>query len=114
MVDLLGSGSAAPPAGAGRSRTGQASAGSTASMRARCASYCGGSFSASPEALHRLVDGEAGNVGGDLEQHAAGLAEIDRAEVVPVALFRDALAVVSRSRFTIASCAASSAARKAM
>ena len=38
------------------------------------------------ERLDRLVDGEAGDVGGDLEQHAAGLAEVDRAEVVAVLL----------------------------
>ena len=36
------------------------------------------------ERLERLVDGEAGARGGQLEQHAAGLAEVDRLEVVPV------------------------------
>src|SRR5450759_424750 len=33
------------------------------------------------QALHRLVDVEARAKGGDLEEHAAGLAEIDRPEV---------------------------------
>src|SRR5687767_9066029 len=33
----------------------------------------------------RLVDGEAGTHGGDLEQDAARLAEVDRLEVLPVA-----------------------------
>src|ERR687891_1619187 len=36
------------------------------------------------ERLERLVDREAGRAGGDLEQHAARLAEVDRAEVVAV------------------------------
>ena len=36
------------------------------------------------ELLERHVDGEAGPVVGDLEQHAAGLAEVDRVEVVAV------------------------------
>ena len=44
----------------------------------------GGSESFSPEALERLVDGEAGAQGGDLEQDAARLAEVDRAKVEPV------------------------------
>src|SRR5262245_56107903 len=38
------------------------------------------------ECLLRLVQGEAGVVGGDLEQHAAGLFEIDRAEIAAIAL----------------------------
>src|SRR5687767_6612911 len=36
------------------------------------------------ERLERLVDREAGARGGQLEQHAARLAEVDRLEVVPV------------------------------
>src|SRR3954465_9323855 len=42
----------------------------------------------------RLVDGEAGDVGRDLEQHAAGLAEVERAEVVAVLLVGRADAMV--------------------
>ena len=44
------------------------------------------------ELLERDVDREAGRVVGDLEQHAAGLAEVDRVEVVAVddAAVRDA------------------------
>src|SRR5688572_14081662 len=36
------------------------------------------------QVLERLVDREAGRAGRDLEQHAARLAEVDRAEVVAV------------------------------
>src|SRR5690606_14209991 len=35
--------------------------------------------------VRRLVHGETGPVRGDLEEDAAGLAEVDRAEVLPVA-----------------------------
>ena len=38
------------------------------------------------ERLQRLVDGEAGAVGGDLEEDAVRLAEVERAEVVAVDL----------------------------
>ncbi len=41
-----------------------------------------------------LVDREAGDIGRDLEQDMARLTEIDRAEIIPVALFRGADAVV--------------------
>src|SRR4051794_28549600 len=37
-----------------------------------------------PEFLERHVDGEAWAVVGDLEQHSAGLAEVDRVEVVTI------------------------------
>src|SRR5207253_7878699 len=37
-----------------------------------------------PELLDRAVDGEAGFLGGELEQHAARLSEVDRVEVVAV------------------------------
>src|SRR5205085_12314405 len=36
------------------------------------------------ERLHRLVGGEAGAVGGDLEQDAVGVTEIQAAEIEPV------------------------------
>src|SRR3984893_8820158 len=36
---------------------------------------------------YRLVDGETGVVGRDLEEDAAGLAEVDRAEVLTILLF---------------------------
>src|SRR5262245_48953369 len=39
-----------------------------------------------PQRLDRLVNREAGIVGGNLEQDAAGLAKIDRAEILPVNL----------------------------
>ena len=70
--------------------------GSAASIRSRCGSRPGGSFSAVPSGSTRLVDGEAGHVGRDLEQHAAGLAEVDRAEVVAVPLLGDRDAVRRR------------------
>ena len=38
--------------------------------------------------FHRLVGGETGPVGGDLEQDAVGLAEIQAAEIKPVDLAR--------------------------
>ena len=62
------------------------SGGSFASISARRGSRKRGSFSARPEALRRLVHREARIVGRDLEQHAARLAEIDRAEIVAVLL----------------------------
>ena len=38
------------------------------------------------ERRHRLVDGKAGNIGGDLEQHPAGLGKVDRAGVAAILL----------------------------
>src|SRR5680860_306978 len=42
----------------------------------------------------RFVDGEPGRIGGDLQEHAAGLAEVDGAEVVAVDDRRDVIAVL--------------------
>src|SRR3984893_491149 len=39
------------------------------------------------EGGYRLVDGETGVVGRDLEEDATGLAEVDRAEVLTILLF---------------------------
>ena len=38
------------------------------------------------ERIHGLINGEAGNIGGDLEQDAAGFTEVDRTEVVAILL----------------------------
>src|SRR3954464_11805673 len=46
----------------------------------------GGQLQVSSELGNRLVDRKARNVGCDLEQHAAGFTEVDRAEVVTVLL----------------------------
>ena len=62
----------------------------------RCGFEEGRQLQPSAERRHWLVDGEAGDIGGDLEQHPAGLAEIDRAEVVAVALLGRPQAVVAR------------------
>jgi hypothetical protein len=60
------------------------SGGSAASMRARMARTAAAASAPRPSASGGLVHREAGRVGGDLEQHAARLAEIDRVEVLPV------------------------------
>ena len=49
------------------------------------------------EALGRLVDGEPGAQRGDLEQHAARLAEVDRAEVLAVDDLRGLHALVDHA-----------------
>ena len=54
-----------------------------------------GSRSCLAEVLGVLVDGEAGRQRGDLEQYAAWLAEVDRAEVVAVAHVGDVAAGVA-------------------
>ena len=64
--------------------TSSSSGGSAAAICSRSGSSHGGSLRWRPELQQRLVDGEAGRVGGDLEQHPAGLAEVDRLEVLPV------------------------------
>ena len=48
------------------------------------------------EMLDGLVDRESRPVGRDLEQHTAGLAEVDRPEVAAVALLGDGESVVVR------------------
>ena len=54
-------------------------------MRSRSGSSRGGRMIVDPSSLDAVaVDREAGAVVGDLEQHAAGLAEVDRVEVVAV------------------------------
>ena len=54
-------------------------------MRSRWGSSGGGRMIVEPSCSTRVaVDGEAGPVVGDLEEHAAGLAEVDRVEVVAV------------------------------
>ena len=58
-------------------------------MSARCGSSHGGSFSPRPRIGERFVDGEPGLQRRDLEQHAAGLAEVDRLEVAAVAHLGD-------------------------
>ena len=50
-------------------------------VRRVAASSHSGSAEALAEGFDGLVDGEAGVVGGDLEEHAAGLAEVDGVEV---------------------------------
>ena len=63
-----------------------------ASIAARRGSRNGGSAKRLAELLERLVGGEAGAVGGDLEQDAVRLAEIETAEIeaVDLAAVRDA------------------------
>ena len=58
--------------------------GRPASMAARCGSSHGGSLREVPSSAERLVEGEAGRNRGHLEQDAAGLAEVDRSEILPV------------------------------
>ena len=82
--------SAAEVGGRGRrDALGRGDAGSRSGVRrrsssSRCGSYCGGSFSASPSDSSRLVVREADVARGELEEHAAGLAEVDRVEVLAV------------------------------
>ncbi len=86
-----------PTGEAGRIAVDQATAGSTASISARWRSKPGGSFAPGrgwPPARPR----RSGRVGGDLEQHPAGLPEVDRAEILPVALLGDAEAVTVAER----------------
>ena len=63
--------------------------GSAASIAARCGSSHGGSLSAVPSCVQRLVERESGRDRRHLEQHAARLAEVDRVEVRPVANLGD-------------------------
>ncbi len=71
-------------------------------------------FQGFAERRGRLVHGEAGLVGRDLEQNMAGFAEIDRAEIVAVLLLGRLEAVVSRAVFFAIACSSAwSAARKA-
>jgi hypothetical protein len=44
----------------------------------------GWEFKAFTEAFRRLVDAEPGRIGGQLEQHAAGLPEVNGVKVAPV------------------------------
>ena len=57
---------------------------SACSSCSRRRSYCGGSLSASPSDSQRLVVLEADVAAGQLEEHAAGLAEVDGVEVLAV------------------------------
>ena len=63
------------------------------SISARCGSSQGGSFRSRPSDAGSLVDREPGLHRRDLEQHAAGLAEIDRLEVAAIAHLRHLAAV---------------------